>query len=154
MKRFVLISLLFLITSLLFSEPIYKEFLIDGEKIYKWVNKTFVNEYDSNGNVIHRISSSVLFGSKSITFESWYEYDSNGNEIHEISSNGEEYLYEYDSKGNKIHGKRSGVFEYWCEYDSNGNEIHRKRSDGSEYWYEYEYYPDKKIKNSTKYESI
>lgn len=49
MKRFVLISLLFLITPLLFSEPIYKEFLIAGEKIYKWVNinETIVEEYDS-----------------------------------------------------------------------------------------------------------
>ena len=112
MKRFVLISLLFLITPLLFSKPIYKEFLIDGEKIYKWVNKTLVDEYDSNGKAIHRISSSF------ITIESWYEYDSNGNKIHEKSSDGEEYWYEYDSNGNLIHGKRTGVFEYWCEYDS------------------------------------
>ena len=53
-----------------------------------------------------------------------------------------------------IHSKNSAGYEKWSEYDSNGNMVHRKTSFGTEYWYEYEYYPDKKIKKITWYESI
>lgn len=152
MKRFVLISLLFLITPLLFSEPIYKEFIIDGEKIYKWVNKTsvLVEEYDSNGNIIHSKESFDYGSGFRFSFQYWYEYDANGNMIHEKSFDGKEYRYEYDSNGNMIHEKKSDGDEDWYVYDSNGNMIYRISSDG--YCDEYEYYPDKKIKS--KYEFI
>ena len=35
------------------EEKIYKEFVVKGEKISKWVTKTEEAEYDSNGNKIY-----------------------------------------------------------------------------------------------------
>lgn len=118
MKKFFLLSILFVINFSLFAKnPVYKEFIINGETLGKWV---YVTEY-------------------------WYEYDSKGNQIHYKDSDGNEEWYEYDFKGNQIHYKNSYGNEYWCEFDSKGNQIHFKKSDGSEEWYEYEYDSNNRI---------
>ena len=53
-----------------------------------------------------------------------------------------------------IHEKNSDGEESWYVYDSDGNKIYSISSDGEEYLYEYEYYSDKKIKKTTKYEPM
>ena len=100
------------------EEKIFKEFVVKGEKISKWVTKTGETQYDSNGNEIHRKNSDG--------YEEWCEYDSNGNLIHYKNSKGEEWWYEYDSNGNEIH-KKNSYGEEWCEneYNSEGKLIRR-----------------------------
>lgn len=66
----------------------YKEVIVDGEALYKWVDYADFTEYDINGKEIHWKSSGG--------YECWYEYDANGNEIHRKDSDGSEYWFEYD----------------------------------------------------------
>ena len=79
-----------------------------------------IEEYDSNGNLIHYKNS---YGD-----EEWKEYDSNNNCIHYKTSRGYEEWREYDSNNNRIHFKDSDGIEEWNEYDSNNNCIHFKNS--------------------------
>ncbi|MBQ8777076.1 MAG: hypothetical protein IJZ71_06310 [Treponema sp.] len=87
------------------EEKIYKEFMLYGKKVGRWVKKNKTTEY---------------------------EYDACGNEIHYKDSDGHEQWYEYNSNGKLTHSKDSDGYEKWLEYDSNGNEIHSKDSDGYE----------------------
>lgn len=54
------------------ERKIFKEFVVKGEKISKWVTKTEETEYDSNGNLIHSKDSAGK--------ENYYEnqYNSDG----------------------------------------------------------------------------
>ena len=49
-----------------------------------------INEYDSNGRLIHY---------KKYGYECWREYDSNGKLIHYKNSNGYEEWYKHNSNG-------------------------------------------------------
>ena len=162
MKRIIIcicLLLIFAISSTIaldMGEKIYKEVIIDGQKVNKWVEIGDVIEYDANGNIIY---------SKCLNSEVWSEFDDRGNIIYEKFSDGEEIRneYEYDKKGNIIHAKSSrndgsehvGSYEYdtkgniihekssrgseiWYEYDAKGNIIHEKKSNGYEAWYEYD----------------
>ena len=146
MKKYLFVYVFLFNFPLLFAEPIYKEIVKDGEKVYKWVKEISITEYDSNGNKIHSKDS---YGN-----QEWYEYDSKGNKIHYKGSDGYENWYEYDSNGNEIHSKDSYGYEEWYEYDSKGNKIHYKDSDGYEEWYEYEYDSEGNILKKTSYSLI
>lgn len=104
------------------KKKIFKEFVVKGEKISKWVTKTEETEYDSNGNMIHSKDSA-----------------------------GDEEWKEYNSNGKQIHVKNSKGLEVWYEYDSNGNKIYYKDSDGKENYYENQYNSDGKLIKITKY---
>ena len=123
------------------SEPITKEFVIDGKIVTKKVQVVDVREYDANGMLI---SNNVPEGK-----DVWYEfdngkiirrqapgghkeYDDKGNTIYEKTASGKETWYEYDGNGNLIHTKNSDAEEEWYEYDSHGNKIHEKTADGLE----------------------
>lgn len=70
----------------------YKEVIVDGEALYKWVDYAGFTEYDINGKEIH--------GKYSDDTEYWYEYDAKGNRIHKKAFSGAEYWYEYDFYSN------------------------------------------------------
>ena len=62
------------------NEKIYKEFIVSGNKVGRWLKKTETSEYNSDGNIVHSKDSEG--------FEKWYEYDAKGNEIHSKDSYG------------------------------------------------------------------
>ena len=163
-KIIVFICLLFvLIGTTAFAQElggkVYKEVVVDGKKVNKWLTvfnityyfyndnrKTVCSkdldgkdtwyEYDAKGNEIHY---KTLYGSKA-GHEIWYEYDDKGNLIHSKWSDGRETRYEdeYDDKGNLIHSKSSDGEEWWYDYDKKGKVIHVKDNKGVEKWYEYD----------------
>ena len=53
------------------NEKIYKEFIVSGNKVCRWVKKIDekIFEYDSNGHIVHEKDSGG--------FEEWHEYDEN-----------------------------------------------------------------------------
>ncbi len=83
------------------GEKVYKEIIIDGKKINKWL---------------------VVYG--------FADYDDKGNSIY-YKTEDEEWWYDIDDKGNTIHSKSSDDFECWFEYDDKGKKIHEKYSDGT-----------------------
>ena len=104
------------------EEKIYKEFMLYGKKVGRWVkkNKTTEYEYDACGNEIHYKDSDG--------HEKWYEYNSNGKLTHSKDSDGYEKWHEYDENGSLIYykyisfneeNKNKEIF-YEIEYDSNG----------------------------------
>lgn len=97
MKKIIcLLSVLFLCFSS-FTDTIYKEFIINGNKVGRWVEIYYYDFFDSNGNIMLSVWGS---------YKKVYEYDSNGNLIYTLNSDGEEEWYEYDN--NKIiHEKNS-----------------------------------------------
>ena len=70
------------------GDKVYKEVMVKGETVSKWVILESVTEYDRQGNEIHYKSS---YGT-----ERWYEYDSKGNKIHFKDNKGKECWHEYD----------------------------------------------------------
>jgi len=99
------------------GDKVYKEVVVKGETVSKWLILYSIDEYDNKGNIIY-----------------------------EKNSDGDEYWYEYDIKGNLIHFKNSDGKERWHEYDDKGNEIHYKSHDSKEKWWEYDYHPNGKVK--------
>ena len=95
------------------NEKIYKEFIVSGNKVCRWVKKTETSEYNSDGNIVHSKNSEG--------FEKWYEYDAKGNEIHSKDSDGFEIWHEYDANGKVIYSKNSKGIETCSEYDEDGN---------------------------------
>lgn len=85
------------VLSYIYSDPIYKEMLIDNEKRFVWVN-VIENKYDANGLLIHK---------KDSEYEEWWEYDKQGNEIYYKDSNGYKKWKSYDQNGNLIYEKDS-----------------------------------------------
>ena len=84
------------------EEKIYKEFMLYGKKVGRWVkkNKTTEYEYDAWKNEIHYKDSDG--------YEKWHEYNENGSLIY----------YKYISFNEE--NKNKEIF-YEIEYDSNGN---------------------------------
>jgi hypothetical protein len=60
------------------NNKVYKEFTIDGQKIFKWVTLKEEKEYDQNGNLIRHKKQHIHSQTEVI-----FEYDSNNNLIHE-----------------------------------------------------------------------
>ena len=155
MKRIIICICLFIVfsTSTVFAqqlgERVYKEVVVDGQQVGKWLEVYGVSEYDTNGRIIHK--KSLDLGKD----ERFYEYDTKGNLIHEKGQGtwDDEYWYEYDAKGNLVREiynhnipdsyntslkKLGWDLKYEYEYDTNGKVIHKKSSKGNEYWYEYD----------------
>ena len=103
------------------------------------ITKSFVYEYDSNGNKIKENDTSYEYDANGnmvvMRYKDFldreaktvYEYDASGNQIKEIQYSGDgtveqENYYEYDANGNKI--KMWNDFSNSTyEYDANGNMI-------------------------------
>ena len=135
------------------GEKVYKEVIVDGQKVNRWIETVCIAEYDDKGDIIHSKFSSGeeywyeydakgnLIHEKWPDDEFWYEYDAKGNLIHEKLASGSDIWYEYDAKGNKIRVKDSNGVEIVYKYDVKGNIIYEKRSEaGDEWWYEYDKY--------------
>ena len=135
MKRVVIYIclIIFLVSSNAFAqqlgERLYKEVVVDGQKVNKWVEVGSISIYDEKGNKIHE--------EKSNSDEYWYEYDAKNNLIHEKIFSGHEWFeenwFEYGAKGSKIHEKRTKKYfptneERWYEYDNNGKLLSEKNS--------------------------
>ena len=132
------------------GDKVYKEVIVDGKKVNKWLminalydfddkgDRTHAKfegeewwyDHDTNGNTIHSKSSDGL--------EGWFEYDAKGNKTREKWSDGEESFPEYDDRGNIICFRWSNGLLEWMEYDKKGKETHYKTSDGYEDWSEYD----------------
>lgn len=166
-KKSFFILYLFTITSLLYSQElgdrIYKEVLLNGKVLNKWLELSVIEEYDVNGNLIHYKDNDGE--------EEWYEYDPEGHEIYYRNNEGKEEWHEYNSKGEEIFYKlqsdglikeikidsnniRTEYYkanrnhlneEHWDEYKDNNKNlwIHSKTiyytTQGTkEIWYEYD----------------
>lgn len=134
MKKYIAV-LLSLLSSLAFAQ---ESFVKKDFNVAVNVKLICIEDYDSDGNCVHRISANGV--------ECWYEYDSHGNWIHKKSNvsgnSSDESLceYEYDDKGNKLHSKSSGAdgdFEEWFEYDSENRMTRNRNSYGIDNYYEY-----------------
>ena len=96
-----------------------------------------VLEYDSAGNVIHRVEG---WGN-----ELWYEYDERGNRTREKCAL-YDFFTDYDKYGNETHivhifAGSGGFEEYWIEheYDERGNVLHSKNTKSrEEYFFDYD----------------
>ena len=100
------------------GEKVYKEVVIDGTHLFKWLCYASISEYDVNGRLIHWKSSDG--------HEEWSERDGKGNLIYSKSDDGCEEWSDYDRNGNEIHRNNSAGYEQWYEYDAKGNMIHSK----------------------------
>lgn len=111
------------------AERVYKEIVIDGEKVNRWMEVDTITEYDSEGREVRR---QLEFNGSITTWER------NGNMTIEksvqtsqdYSSKDESYIDEnigrviyWEHEYSGTYG--SGKTETWYEYDSRGNEIHR-----------------------------
>lgn len=115
--------------------------------------RTTKYEYNSNGDIIHSVSS---YGSESWntynsegkrvyskevngfgTVEEWYEYTADGKLSQMTNASGRKIIYEYDANGRVIHETGDVKPEKFYEYDEKGNLIHDK-SKLMERWYEYD----------------
>ena len=150
MKKLLLLLAILHICTFTFAqtlvEKVYKQVNVNDEMLYKWLEVSFIKEYDNNGNMIYLKDRDG--------YETWFEYDNNGNQIHYKHNSGYETWSEYDNNGNQIHYKSSDGYESWYEYDSNGNEIHYKSSTGNESWYEYTYWDNGKVKTKTEFSTF
>ena len=110
-------------------------------------------EYDSQGNLVSRVSSDILNGAKSIIFEQKYTYDAKNRVTEEefriLGNSGALFLYNkitlsYDGEGTLTHkaslfyGENTSLSEgHFWEYDGNGKqtsfrkETYFCRADGS-----------------------
>lgn len=125
-KTLFVIFILSLFPYFFFADPVYKSFLVNGEKINKWVETDVeeVYEYDERGFLSHvKLSSGE---------ERWYEFNHLGKLTRIISSLGTEEIHEYDEEGNEIHGKFPSGFEFWTEYNKSGNKTYYRDSYGIE----------------------
>lgn len=75
-----------------FGKRVYKQVIVDGKKVGKWVVLIEVEDYDENENLIHRIDACN-------SYEGWNEYDEKGYCIHTSDNKGYEVWREYDSRG-------------------------------------------------------
>ena len=61
MKKLYLTTVFLFVCSVLFADdfstPIYKEVVVNGQKVNKWVKIACITEYNPNGYVIHSNSS-------------------------------------------------------------------------------------------------
>jgi len=78
------------------EEVVCKEFVINGQKLIKWVIEDTVEEYDGNGKLIH-----IKYGYADYNewHHIWYEYDGNGKLIREKDDGGGAYSFEYNNQG-------------------------------------------------------
>ena len=137
--------IIFFATSITFAqevgEKVYKDVVIDGEKVNKWLNVEEICLYDAKENIFYAKDYDGT--------EWWYDYEARGKLTHIKNSDGTEWWLDYDNKGNEIHGKSSDGTEWWFDYDTKGNKIHEKGSTGKniiDYWYYYDWEKGKKIK--------
>lgn len=149
-----------------FGKRVYKQVIVDGKKVGKWVVLIAIEDYDENENLIHSIDASN-------NYEIWHEYDENGKLIHTSDNKGKESWREYDSRGEQISFRNNEgvnvtvqnrynsdgklIFSEYsegrteeCEYDENGHLIYVKVVDHSgsfeENFFEYsDEYGDKPI---------
>ncbi|WP_296328162.1 hypothetical protein [uncultured Treponema sp.] len=146
-----------------FAEKVYKEIVIDGEKVNKWMELDSIEEYDQQERVMN---TKIFLGEK--IYETLYEYkgktffmvskdsdgsvgsttfiekDTHDNVIHckyESIDCSYENWTEYNSKNQPIHrmckGDVFGPLEYWAVCDDNGNRISAKDDAGLQYSYKY-----------------
>ena len=156
MRRFVFAALLACFAALLAfscaSAPpprlvdgtAWKEIRVNGETITAPMSVYEIAEYDSSGNLIHRVNQLDEWryeydsagrkihstrswlqlsgdGKKKDSIESWYEYDANGRKILKRSDLGHQVRYEHDASGNVILGTSADTTSReWYEYDANG----------------------------------
>ena len=106
-----------------FGKRVYKQVILDGKKVGKWVVLTEVEDLDENGNLIHRIDASN---------EEWNEYDEKGKCIHTSNNKGYEVWNEYDSKGHQIsfRDNKGKKLSFQNRYNSDDKLIFVERSDG------------------------
>ena len=118
-----------------FGKRVYKQVLVDGKKMGKWVILIGVEEFDENKNKIH-----VIKIKEDELFEEWNEFDENRNLIHTTDNEGKETWVEYDSNGHVISYKDNdmGSLFFQNECNSNGKVIHCKISNGDEFWSEFD----------------
>ena len=116
-----------------FGKRVYKQVIVDGKKVGKWVVLTEVEDWDGNGKLIHRIDASN-------NYEEWKEYDENGNEIHTSDNQGNEVWWEYDSKGEKISFRNNKGVKVSAQnkYNSDDKIIFSERSDATTTEFEYD----------------
>ena len=74
----------------------------------------FENEYDINGNIIHRKSNDI---------EEWFEYNDDNTMKHSWDNDGKEFFYKYDSQGNLIKTVSPRGLEEIYKYDDLGRVI-------------------------------
>lgn len=116
-----------------FGKRVYKQVIVDGKKVGKWVVLSEVADFDENENLIHIIDACN-------SYEGWKEYDENGNEIHTSDNKGNEVWREYDSKGGQIsyrNNKGENVSSQ-NRYNSDDKIIFKEYSTGMTCEYEYD----------------
>ncbi|MBP5576901.1 MAG: hypothetical protein J6X67_09090 [Treponema sp.] len=116
-----------------FGKRVYKQVIVDGKKVGKWVVLTEVKDYDENENLIHRIDASC-------NYEEWNEYDEKGNCIHSSNNKGNETWWEYDSKGYQIsfRNNKGGKDSSQNRYNSDDKLIFAESSNEDTYKFEYD----------------
>jgi hypothetical protein len=116
-----------------FGKRVYKQVIVDGKKVGKWVVLIEVEDYDENENLIHRIDACN-------SYEGWNEYDEKGNCIHTSDNKGNEFWREYDSKGNQISFRTNKGENGFAQnrYNSDDKLIFLERSNGDSGKIEYD----------------
>lgn len=137
MRKIVLL-IFFSLTSAIYSEPVYKEMLINGKTQFFWVNVyEWTYLYDNKGNLIYEKSHSET-KKGSFDWEKELRYDSENNKIYEKDSNGHGALYKYDKDKNIIYKKdlKYGE-EHNYEYnDKNNLVLHKQGTSTTTYEYD------------------
>ena len=106
---------------------VYKKFWYDDDDDYTEVSETEY-EYDSNGNLLHCITTrydsngDYDSGNSSSVYENWFEYDASGKKT--ISRDSDGNITKRDSFGNVVFERCSFRGEYQNEYTSDGKLIH------------------------------
>lgn len=116
-----------------FGKRVYKQVIVDGKKVGKWVVLSEVEDFDDNENLIHKIDACN-------NYENWSEYDEKGNCIHTSDNQGNEVWREYDSRGRQISSRNNKGEKLSSQnrYNSDDKIIFTEYSTGMTCEYEYD----------------
>ena len=145
---FAFVGLFFSVNGV-FAEKVYKEIVIDGEKVNKWMEVDSITEYDQQEREVHKkeklCESYTEYKDNYVYITSKYDFDDG--EIHENFETRElnkrgDIIYQ---KSEKLPGHKVEL-EVWNEYNARNLHIHRMfvyyqkngKKDSWETWFKYD----------------